>query len=134
MGFRLDVRGVGASVQQTIQVGGVVGLELEHPGAVGVLVEQLGAAFQILVGGDHLAGDGRVDVGGGLHRLDHGALFLGGQLAPDHGVLDEDHVAEQILGVVGDADADDAVGVDADPFMGLGVFQIAGNAHCMTPC
>ena len=43
---------------------------------------------------------GRVDLGGGLHRLDHRGLVALLQLLADLGQLDEDDVAELVLRVV----------------------------------
>src|ERR1700674_3639654 len=60
---------VAACVEQLVHVRGVGGLDAEHPCAEGVLVHLLGRRGELRIGVDDLAGDGRVDVGSGLHRL-----------------------------------------------------------------
>ena len=67
---------------------------------------------------DHLARDRRVELGDRLHRLDGAEALARLELAPDLGQLHEDHVAELLLRVVGDADRA-AVALDARSTRGL---------------
>ena len=109
MRFRLDQFLVRRGVEQLVELGGVGRLEPEHPRGVGVAVHRVGAGFDLAVGGDDFARHRGVDVGRGLHRLDHaGDLALGEALA-DGGQVDEDDVAERVLRVLGrdNADVDD---------------------------
>ena len=68
----------------------------------------------------HLAGQRRIDVGGGLDAFHHGAGLAGGDLALQFRQFDEHQVAELLLRVVGDADGGD-VAVQPHPFVFLGV-------------
>src|SRR6478735_3907810 len=61
---------VGGGVQQLVEVRGVRGLDAEHPRGEGILVHLLRRGREVGVGGNDLAGEGRVDVARGLHRLD----------------------------------------------------------------
>ncbi len=71
---------------------------------VRVVVQALGCVGQLGVDLDDRAGQRGVDVGHGLGRLDLGHLLPGGDHGAHVGRLDEDHVAQSVLGVVGDAD------------------------------
>ena len=94
----------------------------------------LGRARQRVVDGDDLAGDRRVDVGGGLHRFDDGAGLARRQLAADRGQLDEDEVAQRCLRVVGDADRSRCRRLRCAPIRAtVGVPQIGGNVHAAPP-
>src|SRR3954467_9997903 len=110
---------VGGGVQQLVEVGGIRGLYAEHPCGERVLVHLLGRGRQVRVGGDDLAGDGRVDVARRLHRLDHAHRLALRDLAAGLRRLDEDHVAQLLLRVVGDADAHGAVRLAAHPLVAL---------------
>ena len=109
----LSASGVGGSVEQAVDIGGVGWLELEQPGGVGVLIDQLRRGRNGGIDFDHRAGDRRVDVGGGLDRFDHGGFLFGGERLADVWQFDENEVAEQFLRVVGDPDGDRAVSFDA---------------------
>ena len=81
------------------------GLDDDHPALlVGVLVDGLGGVDERVVHLDHLAGDGGEELGDGLGRLDHAEGLALLHLVADLGELDVDHVAELVLGEVGDAD------------------------------
>ena len=81
------------------------------------------------VGRDDLAGDRRVDVEGGLDRLHDAARLALLDLAPDLRRLDEDHVGDLLLSVIGDADG--AVG--AQPLVGFLVLERLGVEHVRLP-
>jgi hypothetical protein len=83
-----------------------------------------GASLTAWIRSGHFSGDRRVDVRGGLHRLDDRARFALRQLAACCRQLDEDQVAQLFLRVVGDADGDGAVGFAPDPFVRFGVLEI----------
>src|SRR4051812_17572066 len=120
---------VGGGGQQLVEVGGIRGLYAEHPCGERVLVHLLGRGRQVRVGGDDLAGDGRVDVARRLHRLDHAHRLALRDLAPGLRRLYEDHVAQLLLRVVGDADAHGAVRLAAHPLVALGVAQLLRQFH-----
>src|SRR5215472_2218603 len=62
---------VGVCIEQLVHVGGDVGLDAEHPGGERIGVHLLRRIDERGVGGRDDARHRRVDVGGGLHRLDH---------------------------------------------------------------
>src|SRR5207247_2642397 len=64
-----------------------------------------------------------------LHRLDDGALLVTGELAPGLRILDEYHVAQQILGMIGNPYSQRTVGVHAHPLVRPGVSEIVGYVH-----
>ena len=100
----------------------LVGFEMAEPGIARphYPVFYLG---QRVVDGDDGPRNGRVDVGDGLDRLDDADRLAGGQLLPDRGQLDEDDVAELVLGEIGDADEGFAA-LDLDPLVFLGVAEV----------
>jgi hypothetical protein len=103
--------------------------ELDDPAvAVGVFVDLLGAVIEGLVDLDDLAADRGVDVRDGLDGLDGAEGVSGVEGGARFGELDEDDVAELILGVVGDADGGGVV-LGADPFVALGVLKLLRYAQ-----
>ena len=81
-----------------VEVGGVAGLDLDHPAlAVGVGVDRLGRGVERLVDGHDGAGDGQEQVGDRLHGLDGPEHVLGVALHPLF-ELDEHDVAELAAG------------------------------------
>src|SRR5260221_8945322 len=69
-------------VEELVHVRGIGWLDAVDPGAIGVLVHLLRLARQIRVGPHDLAGNRRVDVGRGLHRLDDADRLARVHLAP----------------------------------------------------
>jgi hypothetical protein len=114
---------------KAIELGRVLQLELEEPAlAGGVLVDGSRRCLEGAVGLDHVAGYGRIDLAGRLDALDHRRLVALGDGLPDIGQFHIDHVAELLLGVVGDAD-DPGIALDADVFVVLGV----ADGHTVSP-
>src|SRR3989338_3202202 len=111
----------------------VVGLHFEHPCGVRSIVDFFRGAVQFAVHRRHFTGNRRVHVRCGLHRFHYRAFFLGLELAADCRGFDKYHVAQKFLRVLGDADADGAVGFAPDPFVGGGVFQVCWVAHFWSP-
>src|SRR3989338_1905909 len=103
-------------IHQRSDIRRIVRFHSEYPCAIGVGIDFFGGAVQFAVYRRHFAIHRRVHVGGGLDRFHHRAFFLGLELAPDRRVFDEHHVAQQFLRMLGDADADSAVGFGFDPF------------------
>ena len=60
-----------------------------------------------------------------------GERVTGRDLGPHHGDLDEQDLAQRVLGVVGDADSD-GVAVDGNPLVATRIAQILGNHHDKT--
>ena len=56
-------------IQKPVNVGGVVGFELEDPGPVGITIDEIRCIVQRVVEGNDFSGDGRIDIRGGLDRL-----------------------------------------------------------------
>ncbi|KAI1696817.1 hypothetical protein Ddc_20123 [Ditylenchus destructor] len=112
----------------SISDGGFGQLDLEEPaGGQRVAVGKGRVGAQGFVDFGDLARDGGVDVGGGLDRLDHAGHFLGGEALADFRQVDEDHVAQRVLRVDGDAHGGDAVG-GVDPLVVGGVLDAHGEA------
>src|SRR5690606_13703535 len=81
---------VGGGVHQGVEFSRVAELDLEEPaGAGGVGVGQRGVVAQGFVDFGDFAGDGHVDVSGGLHGLDHTGHILGFEGGADGGQVDE---------------------------------------------
>ena len=95
--------------------------------AVRVGVDQPRIVLERLVDLDHLAGDGRVDLGHRLDRFDRPQLVARVEQVSDLRQLDEDHLAELGLGEVGDAD-DAGVVLDPHPLVVARV-AIVGRIH-----
>jgi hypothetical protein len=98
--------------------------------AVGVLVEEVGRLAEGVVDGRDDAGDRGVHVGDGLDGFDDADRLARGQLLADGRQLDEDDVAELVLGEIGDAD-DAFVALDLDPLVFLGVTEFVRVHGCL---
>ena len=115
----LQVGVVGSLIHQPLGIGRR-SLELEEPAlAFGAAIDQRRIVDQGLVDLDHLACERGVDLARGLHALDHARLVALAEGGADLGQLDEHHVAQLLLGMVGDADRDD-VAIDPHPLVLLG--------------
>src|SRR5690606_35825991 len=127
----LEQFGVGIRVEHLVHLVGLLDLDHVQPTvAVGVLVDRLGLVGERRVDLDHRAADRGVHIRRRLHRFDHRTGRTGLDTVADVGKFHVDQVAEQLLGVVGNADGDLAVAFDAGPLMGLQELQIAGDlAH-----
>src|SRR6266436_1663227 len=80
-------------------------LDDDHPAlAVRIAVDRLGLLHELAVRLHHLAAEGREEIGHCLDRLHHAEGLHGRHLGADLGQLDEDHVAQLLLGEGGDAD------------------------------
>src|SRR5829696_6072017 len=100
------------------------GVELDDPTfAVGVVVYLLRRIFQCRVDLDDLAADRRVQVGDGLDALDGAEGIAGIESGPLVWQLDEDDVAEFVLGVFRDPYGRGAV-LHADPLVAPGVLKV----------
>src|ERR1700761_517736 len=123
--------GVLVGTQQFVEFATVADLDGKDPAlAEGVFVDGFGGVVELFVDLHDFARHRRIDVGGGLDRLDHRSTLACLHLATDFRQLDIDQVAELTLGVVGNTHAYQAVVFDTGPFVGLEKFQIAGDlAH-----
>ena len=116
-----------SGASRAFDLGGVGELDLVEPTAgVRFAVYQGRVRDDGLVGLGNLPADRRVDVVGRLDRLDHSAGVAGFDLPADLGQLDEHHVRQLVLRMVGDADRRD-VARHPHPFVRLRVFQIQRN-------
>ena len=102
--------------------------DLDDPRAVGVGVERFGRVGQRLVHRADGAADGAEHIGDGLDGLNVAERFTGGDLIALGGQVDEDHIAQRVLGKIGDAD-DGSVAVHLDPLVGLGILQFSRDVH-----
>src|SRR5487761_825612 len=85
---------------------------------------------KLVVDGDDSTRHRRIEIAGGLHRLDDAKALSGGQLAAGRRQFEEHHVAQLRLGEVGDADRH-ALAIGGEPLMGFG---IAAFGHATPPC
>src|SRR5579862_428266 len=71
-----DVLLIGGLIHQAVEFAFVCNFQLEEPGFTGrVGIDQRGLGDKLIVDFHHLAGNRRVDVGGGLDRFDDGDRF-----------------------------------------------------------
>src|SRR5688572_23952138 len=120
---------ISRGVEQLRELCRVARPNAEHPRAVRILVHFFRRVGELGVRGDDFARHRCVDVRRGFHGFDDGALLALLHLAPRRRRLDEHHVAELLLRVIGDADRDGAVGLLAYPLVGGGVFQLTWCGH-----
>src|SRR5690606_13967359 len=92
---------VAGGVQQFLDVSGVVRLDLEDPGGKGRFVDQVRRVFQVFVKSHDFAGYRRINVRGGLDRLDHARGLAGLELGADVEIADENEITQLFLGIVG---------------------------------
>src|SRR6185437_3365695 len=128
--FRIIVR-----TEQRIHFVRIGELDHEQPAiAERVLVDGFRFVGEPFVHLDHFTADRRIDIRRGLHRLDHRATSAGFDLVTHLGQLDIDEVAQQTLGVIGNADTRAPVFLDPHPFVRLLEFEVTGNlAHDTCP-
>ncbi|MNZ72512.1 hypothetical protein D3C78_908920 [compost metagenome] len=116
---------VAGLVEEAVEDTGVGQLHAEEPAlAQGLFVDQFGAVHQLLVDFHHLAVQRHHDVAGGLHRLQYGDFRALG-VALEFRKLHEDHIAQRVLRVLGNADGDATVCFKAQPFVVGGETQYA---------
>ena len=84
--------------------------------------------FQRRIDLDDFAGRWREELRDCLHRLDRSERFASVHTAADVRQLDEDHVAELLLCVIGDPDLSD-VGRHTHPLVILRVLQVSRIRH-----
>src|SRR6056297_653509 len=128
----LRQRSIGLGVHQRVELAGLADLDPADPTrAVGIAVEQFRLALERRVDLGDRPGDGRIDVTDRLRALD-----LAERLARRDGAtgvrhLDEHHVAERVLGVLGDADGH-RTALDTHPLVIGGVAEFGGDVHGIT--
>src|SRR5262249_41862092 len=115
--------------QELVPLGLARRLDNEHPSlAVGILVDGLGLLSELAVDLDDLARDRRKEVRHRLDRLDHAKILRRRHLGADLRELDEDDVAELLLRVRRDADAD-ALPFLLGPLVLTRVSEVLGNVR-----
>lgn len=96
---------VGSLIQQSIQRGRVLNLDLSDPALLlRAGVDGLGVVLQNGVTTDDGASDGGQHIGSRLDRLDSADGLTGTDLEVGLGKLNEDNVTERVSGVLGDTD------------------------------
>ena len=91
--------------EQGVVVGGVVGFDFEEPAlSVRVAVGRFGCRGEVFIDGGDFSGERGVNIGGGFDRFDYADLVFCRQFGTDFGQFDKDDVAQQFLGVEGDAE------------------------------
>src|ERR1700722_9645248 len=111
------------------------GTQAKQPAAcIGLAVDQLGGLLQLAVDRHDCSCDRRVDIGGGLDRLDHRACFSNAEVTSDIRQLDEHQVAERALSMIADADLHRPVRQRPEPLMTAGEPQIFRDVtHAAAP-
>src|SRR5438132_7483601 len=124
-----DVRAVVLRGQELLQLALVGELHPHHPAvAIRLRVHELRLLDDLHVALQHLARDGAVDIGGGLHRLHHTEARELADRRALLGQLDEDDIAQLLLREVGDPDRG-GIAVETDPLVLLRVAQVLRNGH-----
>src|ERR1700722_413023 len=122
---------VGSGVHQRLTLGGVGHAHLDQPAlAVGVLVDRGWIIGEGIVDGDDLPGERRYDIRDGLDGLHLRIGSVLGERGADRWRVEEDDLAERVLGVPGDAERGHLriFPIDARPIV-LGVVkQVMGKA------
>jgi hypothetical protein len=90
--------------------------------------------FAVVGGGPSLSYSMAVSLceAGGLDTFDDGAFLAAFDVVTGVGRFDVDNIGQLALGMVGDADGGE-IAFGADPFVGLGVLQIAREIHGLAP-
>ena len=108
-------------------------LHHDHPAVpVGIAVHRLGLLHQRGIDLHDLAGERREEIGDRLDRLHHAERLHPRDLGADLRELDEDDVAELLLGERRDADPR-PVALDLGPLVLAGVLEIRRNLHRRAP-
>lgn len=121
MAIALSVLAVGSLVEESISFSGVGELDLHDPAvSKGGVVDGVGSVGKSLVDLDDVTRDGRVQVGGGLDRLDgtKGRSSLDG--LANRREVDKDNLSKGVSGVASDSDRTDSV-INLNPLVSLGV-------------
>src|SRR5260370_39335818 len=127
--FGCDVGFVGACVHQTAEFCGSRQAHLDEPRrAVWISIDFLGRVLKCSIGFDLFAGSRRINLADSLDRLHSAEGLSGFDFRPRLGQLDEDHVAEFMLCVIGDSDRRESA-LDIDPFMFFRVTVRLGIRH-----
>src|SRR6266852_1778160 len=105
LAFGGDVRFVSRRVHQPAELSGVRQAHFDQPRrAVRIGIDFLGRILKLAIGFDHLARRRRINIADGLYRLYRAKGLSDFDFRPGLGQFDEDHVAQFMLGVVGDSD------------------------------
>jgi len=109
-----DVSLVGGGIHQILELRGIGDAQPDHPSlAVGIGVDESGIRIERAVGLDHLASHGSEELGDRLDRLDGAEGFHAAEGHAGLRKLDEDDIPQLALGIVGDADEENAILVGA---------------------
>src|SRR6202047_4157658 len=131
--FGRDVGLVGGRVHQPAELSGVREPHFDQPRrAVRIAIDFLGRILKFAIGFDHLSRGGRINLADGLYGLHRSKRLSGFDFRSGLGQFDEDHVAQFVLRVVGDANRGESTR-HADPFMFFGVAVILRIGHLVTP-
>ena len=118
--YLLCYLGVSCCRKEGVKFGSVAHLDLDDPGAVGILVDKFGLVFEFFVDGDHFAAYGSIQLAGSLDALQCAEILALGDAVTFGGGIDIGNVTHFFLCEIADTDDGD-VAVDFDPFVGLTV-------------
>jgi hypothetical protein len=118
---------IGGSVEQGVEVGGIVRGHLEQPGRVGVLIDRFRCISGSLIDFGHGAGDRRVNVSGSLDRFDDGDFLLGGKMGADFRQFDKTRSPRASWAWSEMPTVTLPSALRQHPFVGGGVFEVGGD-------
>src|SRR5690606_12258293 len=124
----LSHRGISRAIQQTLQVSGIVSLELENPGIKRGFVDQMRRIGQSLVELHQLARHRSVNVGSGLHRFHHARCCTASQTSTGSEVTNKHQITQLVLSKVGNANQHDTVFI-LGPLVAYYVLSISWQLH-----
>src|SRR6266478_4267364 len=128
-----DVGLVGSRVHQPAELSGVRQTHFDQPRrAVRIAIDFLGRILKFAIGFDHFSRNRRVNLADGLYGLHRAKRLSGFDFRSGLGQLDEDHVAQFMLRVVGDPDGCEPA-LHVDPLMFFRIAVILWIGHHVTP-
>src|SRR5690554_1894643 len=126
----LDKRAVLVGVHQVVEFLEIVSPNANHPALVErALIDGLRGVFELLVHHQNLAADRGIQVRRRLDALEHAELLAALDRVALVGQLNVDDIAQQVLGVPGNADGDAAVFLFAGPLVLFGESVTFWNIH-----
>ena len=125
----LDERSVSAGVEQPGKLGRIAELDLADPARpVWIAVDHFGLIGECVVDRNDGSRHRGVDVADRFRALDLAHRVAGDDGRTDRRHLDVHHIAERVLGVVGDPYSH-PVALGRDPLVIAGVLECVGNGH-----
>ena len=116
-------------IHQFIDTGHVLDAHFENPAfAIRIGIDESRIGFHLWIAFDDLSRDRRVNIARGFHRFHNRGRVTHVHLATEDGELDEHHIGQLGLRVIGNAYRG-YIAFEAKPFMRLIVSEIAWDIH-----